>query len=154
MTVYPDASLVVAGRSDSTLNRQGVRMGSADIYAVVERFPEIADSLVIGAELADGGYAMPLFVVLSEGAALDDDLVTRIKQAVRAELSPRHVPDDVVAVPAVPRTLTGKKLEVPVKRILQGAAPEKVSSPGAVTNAEVLPWFAEYGSRLGTAGQG
>lgn len=149
VTVHADGSLVVSGRSDSTLNRMGVRMGSADIYAVVERFPEVADSLVIGAELPDGGYAMPLFVVLADGAELDDDLRARLRSAIRTELSPRHVPDDIVAVAAVPRTLTGKKLEVPVKRILQGAPPEQVTSPGAVTNAETLPWFAEYGSRLG-----
>lgn len=149
VTVYDDLSIVVAGRSDSTLNRMGVRMGSADIYAVVERFPEITDSLVIGAELPDGGYAMPLFVVLAANIQLDDTLRGRIATAIRTELSPRHVPDDIVAAPAVPRTLTGKKLEVPIKRILQGTAPAQVVSAGAITHEDMLTWYAQYGRTIG-----
>ncbi|MEV8092715.1 acetoacetate--CoA ligase [Kitasatospora sp. NPDC085879] len=144
VTVDDDLSVVVSGRSDSTLNRMGVRMGSADIYAVVEQLPEIADSLVIGAEQPDGGYWMPLFVTMADGAVLDDALRARITAAIRRELSPRHVPDAVVQVPAVPRTLTGKKLEVPVKRILQGARVEDVSSEGAVQHPDMLHWFAEF----------
>jgi acetoacetyl-CoA synthetase len=144
VTVHPDHTLVISGRSDSTLNRMGVRMGSADIYAVVEQFPEVADSLVIGTELSDGGYFMPLFVVLGEGKTLDDDLRARIAQAIRSQLSPRHVPDDLVQVPAIPRTLTGKKLEVPIKRILQGARPDDVSASGALTNPEMLEWFERF----------
>ncbi|WP_030264265.1 acetoacetate--CoA ligase [Streptomyces sp. NRRL B-24484] len=144
VTVEQDLTVVVAGRSDSTLNRMGVRMGSADIYAVVDRLPEVADSLVVGAELPDGDYHMPLFVVLAEGAVLDDALRARIATAIRHRLSPRHVPDAVVEVPAVPRTLTGKRLEVPVKRILQGAAAAEVSGEGSVTAPEMLAWFAEY----------
>ncbi|TLS46459.1 acetoacetate--CoA ligase [Streptomyces montanus] len=149
VTVHDDLSMVVAGRSDSTLNRMGVRMGSADIYAVVERFPEITDSLVIGAELPDGGYVMPLFVVLAEHIQLDDTLRGRIVTAIRTELSPRHVPDDIIAAPAVPRTLTGKKLEVPIKRILQGTAPAQVVSAGAVTHEDTLNWYARYGRTIG-----
>ncbi|GAA1079336.1 acetoacetate--CoA ligase [Kitasatospora arboriphila] len=144
VTVGDDLTVVVAGRSDSTLNRMGVRMGSADIYAVVEQLPEVADSLVVGAELPDGGYHMPLFVVLAEGAVLDNALRAGITAAIRHQLSPRHVPDTVTAVPAVPRTLTGKRLEVPVKRILQGADVAEVSGEGAVTAPEMLAWFAEY----------
>jgi acetoacetyl-CoA synthetase len=144
VTIHPDNTLVISGRSDSTLNRMGVRMGSADLYAVVEQFSEVADSLVVGTELSDGGYFMPLFVVLSEGVTLDDDLRTRMTQAIRTQLSPRHVPDDIVQVPAVPRTLTGKKLEVPVKRILQGARPDDVSASGALTNPEMLEWFERF----------
>ncbi|MFI1439701.1 acetoacetate--CoA ligase [Streptomyces fructofermentans] len=143
-TLHADLSVVVAGRSDSTLNRMGVRMGSADIYAVVERLPEVADSLVIGAEQPDGGYFMPLFVVPADSHVVDDALRGRITAAIRAHLSPRHVPDAVVPVPAVPRTLTGKKLEVPVKRILQGAPADKVSGEGAVTHPEMLRWFARF----------
>ncbi|MGW5474958.1 acetoacetate--CoA ligase, partial [Streptomyces chartreusis] len=150
VTVHPDLSVVVAGRSDSTLNRMGVRMGSADIYAVVEELPEIADSLVVGVERPDGGYFMPLFVVPADGAALDD-VRDRIRAAVRRRLSPRHVPDVILPVAAVPRTLTGKKLEVPVKRILQGARVDDVSSAGAVTHPEMLDWFAEFGRRTTTA---
>lgn len=149
VTVHDDLSIVVAGRSDSTLNRMGVRMGSADIYAVVERFPEITDSLVIGAELPDGRYAMPLFVVLAENSRLDAALRGRLIAAIRTELSPRHVPDDIVAAPAVPRTLTGKKLEVPIKRILQGTPPAQVASAGAVTHEDTLTWYARYGRTIG-----
>ncbi|MFE0460294.1 acetoacetate--CoA ligase [Kitasatospora sp. NPDC058965] len=144
VTVEDDLTVVVAGRSDSTLNRMGVRMGSADIYAVVEQLPEVADSLVVGAELSDGRYLMPLFVVLADGAVLDDGLRGRITAAIRHGLSPRHVPDVIVEVPAVPRTLTGKRLEVPVKRILQGAPVAEVSAEGAVTHPEMLAWFAEF----------
>ncbi|PKT68498.1 acetoacetate--CoA ligase [Streptomyces populi] len=152
VTVDADLSVVVAGRSDSTLNRSGVRMGSADIYAVVDQLPGIADSLVIGVEQPDGGYFMPLFVVPAEGTALDDGTRRRIAAAIRNRLSPRHVPDVIVPVPAVPRTLTGKKLEVPVKRVLQGARPGEVSSEGAVTHPEMLAWFAEFAARGAGAG--
>lgn len=147
VTVHPDLSVVVAGRSDSTLNRMGVRMGSADIYAIVEELSGVADSLVVGVERPDGGYFMPLFVVLAHGAALDDALRDRIKATVRRRLSPRHVPDVILPIAAVPRTLTGKKLEVPVKRILQGAHVDDVSSAGAVTHPEMLHWFAEFARR-------
>ncbi|MFF3448741.1 acetoacetate--CoA ligase [Streptomyces sp. NPDC002667] len=144
VTVDADLSVVVAGRSDSTLNRSGVRMGSADIYAVVDQLPGIADSLVVGVEQPDGGYFMPLFVVPAENTAFDEGLRRSVVSAIRGELSPRHVPDVIVAVPAVPRTLTGKKLEVPVKRVLQGARPGEVSGEGAVTHPEMLTWFAEF----------
>lgn len=149
VTMDPDLSVVVAGRSDSTLNRMGVRMGSADLYAVVERLPRIADSLVIGAELADGRYYMPLFVVPAEGERFDDALRDEIVGAIRHSLSPRHVPDAVVPIEAVPRTLTGKKLEVPVKRILQGARVTEVSAEGAVTRPDMLAWFAQFAAGLG-----
>jgi len=111
MTVTSDGTYTIHGRSDSTINRGGVRMGSADIYAAIEELPEIADSLVIGTEPPDGGYYMPLFVVLKPGAELSADLVTRIRKAIGRQVSPRHVPDEITAAPAVPRTLTGKKLE-------------------------------------------
>ncbi len=126
VTVTSRGSVVVHGRSDATLNRQGVRMGTGDLYAVLDRVPEVADSLVVGLELPDGrrgGYWMPLFVVLADGAELDDALRDRLRDLLRRELSPRHVPDEVVAVGAVPRTPTGKRKEVPVKRVLAGADP-------------------------------
>jgi acetoacetyl-CoA synthetase len=105
---------------------------------------------VIGTELPDGGYFMPLFVVPAEGSAIDDDLRSRVTQAIRSQLSPRHVPDDIIEVPAVPRTLTGKKLEVPVKRILQGANPGDVASGGAVTDPEMLTWFERFARERGS----
>ncbi|MFG2517585.1 acetoacetate--CoA ligase [Streptomyces sp. NPDC048527] len=147
-TVGPDLSVVVAGRSDSTLNRMGVRMGSADIYAVVEQLPQIADSLVIGAEMPDGRYFMPLFVALAEGESFDGTLRNSIATSIKNKLSPRHVPDVIVPIAAVPRTLTGKKLEVPVKRIIQGARAADVSAEGAITHPEMLAWFANFAARL------
>ncbi|RII19360.1 Acetyl-coenzyme A synthetase [Streptomyces sp. YIM 130001] len=143
ITVTDHGSVIIHGRSDSTLNRQGVRMGSADIYEVVERLPEIKESLVIGLELPDGGYWMPLFVHLAPGAELDDTLRTRIKQALREQLSPRHVPDDIIEAPGVPHTLTGKRIEVPVKRLLQGTPMEKAVNPGSVDNLDLLRFYAD-----------
>ncbi|MEU3011818.1 acetoacetate--CoA ligase [Nocardia asteroides] len=136
-------SVVVHGRSDSTLNRHGIRMGSADIYQVVEQLPEVVDSLIIGAEQADGGYWMPLFVVMPAGATLTDELRTGIVEAIRTQVSPRHVPDVIVQAPGVPRTRTGKKLEVPVKRILQGAGPAEVVDPSTVDQPLLLDWYAQ-----------
>jgi acetoacetyl-CoA synthetase len=137
-------SAVIEGRSDSTLNRQGIRFGTSELYSVVERLPEVVDSLVIGLELPDGGYWMPLFVVLTEGTELDDELRDRIRAAIRTALSQRHVPDDILAIPAVPRTLTGKKMEVPVKRLLLGWPLSEVAAPGAVADPSALDVFVEY----------
>ncbi|MFD8380458.1 acetoacetate--CoA ligase [Streptomyces sp. NPDC059679] len=146
ITVTGHGSVVVHGRSDSTLNRNGVRLGSADIHDVVERLPEIAEALVIGAEEPDGGYWMPLFVVLAAGVTLDDGLRERIKEAVRTGASPRHVPDEIIDVPVIPHTRTGKKLEVPVKRLLQGAPVEQVVNPAAVDAPELLGYYARLGA--------
>ncbi|MFE5855914.1 acetoacetate--CoA ligase [Streptomyces sp. NPDC056500] len=145
ITLTDRGSVIIHGRSDSTLNRQGVRMGSADIYEAVERLPEIRESLVIGLEEANGGYWMPLFVHLSDGAALDDSLRDRIKRTIREQLSPRHVPDEIIQIPAVPHTLTGKRLEVPVKRLLQGTPLAKAVNPGSVDDPELLAFYAELG---------
>ena len=144
VTITARGTGVVHGRSDSTLNRHGVRMGSADIYAAVESLPEVAEALVLGVEQPDGGYWLPLFVRLVEGLALDDALVDRIRAAVREQASPRHVPDEVVAVPAVPHTSTGKKLEVPLKRIAQGVPVEKALNLGSVDDPSAVRWFVEH----------
>jgi acetoacetyl-CoA synthetase len=138
ITVTERGTVVIHGRSDSTLNRQGVRMGSADIYEAVERLPEIRESLVIGIEQPDGGYWMPLFVHLADGATLDGALRERIRRTIREQLSPRHIPDDVIEVPGVPHTLTGKRLEVPVKRLLQGTPLAQAVNPGSVDDIELL----------------
>ncbi|MGW8990588.1 acetoacetate--CoA ligase [Streptomyces zhihengii] len=143
ITITDTGSVVIHGRSDSTLNRQGVRMGSADIYEAVERLPEIRESLVIGLEQPDGGYWMPLFVHLAEGTALDDGLRDRIKRTIREQLSPRHVPDEIIEVPGVPHTLTGKRIEVPVKRLLQGTPLDKAVNPGSVDNLELLRFYED-----------
>ncbi|MGW3403091.1 acetoacetate--CoA ligase [Streptomyces zhihengii] len=143
ITITDTGSVVIHGRSDSTLNRQGVRMGSADIYEAVERLPEIRESLVIGLEQPDGGYWMPLFVHLTEGTALDDGLRDRVKRTIREQLSPRHVPDEIIEVPGVPHTLTGKRIEVPVKRLLQGTPLDKAVNPGSVDNLELLRFYED-----------
>jgi acetoacetyl-CoA synthetase len=131
-----DGSSVILGRSDSTLNRNGIRMGPADIYTVVEAMPEVREALVVGIE-SDGSYYMPLFVQLAEGADADA-AAEAIRRAIRAALSPRYVPDDIIPVPAIPHTRTGKKLEVPVKRILQGQPVEMAVDPGSVDDLAAL----------------
>ncbi|MFI9646764.1 acetoacetate--CoA ligase [Streptomyces sp. NPDC052040] len=143
ITLTSRGSVIIHGRSDSTLNRQGVRMGSADIYEAVERLPEIKESLVVGIEQADGGYWMPLFVHLAPGAVLDEALLKRIKQTIREQLSPRHVPDEVIEVPGIPHTLTGKRIEVPVKRLMQGTPLEKAVNPGSIDNLELLHFYED-----------
>ena len=121
-------SCVITGRSDATLNRGGVRLGTGEFYAVVEDLPEIVDSLVVHLEDDGGGSGeLLLFVVPAPGATFDDELRGRIAGVLRSELSPRHVPDAIVAVPAIPRTLTAKKLELPVKQILRGYAARRTS---------------------------
>jgi acetoacetyl-CoA synthetase len=142
ITITGHGSIIVHGRSDSTLNRHGIRMGSADIYQAVERLPEIAEALVIGAEQPDGGYWMPLFVVLADDAELTDELRDRIKQTIRDEVSPRHVPDEIIVAPGVPHTRTGKKLEVPIKKLFQGADPARIVEKSAVDDPALLDWYA------------
>ena len=139
ITVTDDGACTITGRSDATLNRGGVRLGTSDFYAVVEAFPEVADALVV--HLDDGEDRLLLFVQLAPGVELDDELRGRIVSRLRGELSPRHVPDEIVAVPAVPRTLSGKKLEVPVKRILTGTAADVAASRGSLANPDSLRWF-------------
>ena len=142
ITITDHGSIIVHGRSDSTLNRHGIRMGSADIYQAVERLPEIAEALVIGAEQPDGGYWMPLFVVLADDAELTDELRERIKRTIRDEVSPRHVPDEIIVAPGVPHTRTGKKLEVPIKKLFQGADAARVVEKSAVDDPALLDWYA------------
>ena len=144
ITFTDDGACVITGRSDATLNRGGVRLGTSDFYAVVEAFAEVADSLVVHIEDDSGGLGeLLLFVTLVPGAELDDDLAARIRNALRTELSPRHLPDVIEAVPAVPRTLSGKKLEVPVKRILTGTPPERAASRDSLADPAALDWFAK-----------
>ncbi|WP_448626457.1 acetoacetate--CoA ligase [Geodermatophilus sp. URMC 64] len=142
---------LITGRSDSTLNRGGVRMGTADIYAAVESIPAVVDCVVLGVELPDGGYWMPLFVQLAPGEELTDELVGEIKQAIRTTASPRHVPDEVIAVPGVPHTRTGKRLEVPLKRLFQGVDPAKAVNPGAVDDASLVDTFVQMAKERGSS---
>jgi acetoacetyl-CoA synthetase len=140
VTITERGSCVISGRSDATLNRGGVRIGTAEFYAVVESMPEVTDSVVVHLEERD---ELLLFVALKDGMELQPDLVTRIRSELRDTLSPRHVPDRILAVPGVPRTLSGKKLEVPVKRILTGTPPEVAASRGSLANPESLDAFVE-----------
>jgi acetoacetyl-CoA synthetase len=138
-------SCVVTGRSDATLNRGGVRLGTGELYTVVQEFDEIVDSLVVHLEDAEGGPGeLVLFVVAAPGTALTDTLRSRLSAALRSELSPRHVPDTITAVPAIPRTMTGKKLETPVKRILQGKPADQVASRGALLDPFALDAFVAF----------
>jgi acetoacetyl-CoA synthetase len=142
LEVTDRGTLIISGRSDATLNRGGVRMGTAEFYVVVEDVPGVIDSLVVHHEDPEGGPGqLVLFVVLSEGTALDDDLRRAIAGAIREQLSPRHVPDEVHAVPLVPRTISGKKMEVPAKRILLGEPVEEVANPGAMQDPSALDAF-------------
>jgi acetoacetyl-CoA synthetase len=141
--ITPRGSAVIQGRSDSTLNRLGVRIGTSEVYSAVENLPEVRDSLVIGLELPKGGYYMPLFVVLADGVDLDTALKQKINATIRSHFSPRHVPDEIVAVPAIPRTLSDKKMEVPVKKLFMGVAVEKAANVGATRSPEAVQYFAE-----------
>jgi acetoacetyl-CoA synthetase len=132
---------IITGRSDSTLNRGGVRMGTADIYAAVESIPAVLDCVVLGVEQPDGGYWMPLFVQLVPGEELTDELRAEITAAIRQQASPRHVPDEIIAVPGVPHTRTGKRLEVPLKRLFQGVDPARAVNPGAVDDASLVDHY-------------
>ena len=134
----------VLGRSDATLNRYGIRIGTAEIYAALESVPEVADALIVNLDLPGGGFFMPLFVTLAEGAVLDDALRGTIAGRLRSEYTARHVPDTIIAVPAIPATLTGKKMEVPVRKILLGARPDDAANRNAMANPQALDAFAEY----------
>jgi acetoacetyl-CoA synthetase len=134
----------VLGRSDATLNRHGVRIGTAEVYRSLLSVPEVEDSLIVNLDLPDGGFFMPLFVKLRAGYVLDEALKERIRARMRKDYSPRHVPDKIFAVPAIPYTLTGKKMEVPVRRILMGVPADKAANRAAMSNVEALDYFIEY----------
>jgi acetoacetyl-CoA synthetase len=139
---------VILGRSDSTINRLGVRMGSSEIYSAVEDLAEVTDSLVIGIETTQGGYLMPLFVVLKDGLELDEGLKKKINTKIRITLSPRHVPDEIYAIRDVPRTLNAKKLEVPVKKILAGVPPDQAVNVDSMANPDSIGFFVELAKTL------
>lgn len=140
-----DLSSSISGRSDATLNRKGIRMGAGDIYAAVEPLAVAREALVVGAELGDD-YYMPLFVDLADGAD-PDDARRQIVAAIKHALSPRHVPDEIVFVPGIPHTRTGKKLEIPIKRLLQGELLTTAMDPGSVDDPSVLSFYAEFARR-------
>jgi acetoacetyl-CoA synthetase len=145
-----NGGFVISGRSDSTLNRGGVRMGTSEFYRVVESLPEVADSLVVDTGTLDVEGKLWLFIVLKEGVTFDDALRKTLRDTIRRELSPRHVPDEIRAVRAIPRTLNGKKVEVPVKKILLGGAVEKAASKDTLSDPTALEEFVEIGRQGGT----
>ncbi|MEM7610607.1 MAG: acetoacetate--CoA ligase [Pseudomonadota bacterium] len=141
-------SCIIYGRSDSTINRQGIRMGTSELYQVVESLPEVVDSLVVDLEFLGRDSYLPLFVVLAAGAELDERLMARIKQAVRNGLSPRHVPNDVFAVTDIPRTFSGKKMEIPVRRLLLGRDEADAINRDTMANPASIEWFIRFAARL------
>lgn len=134
----------ILGRSDSTLNRHGVRIGSAEIYRVLETMPDVIDSLVVNLELPDGHSLMPLFIRIRDGVELDSRLEREIRERLKNEATPRHVPDRLIAVPDIPYTKTGKKMEVPVKKILLGIEPDIAVDRSAMRNPGALEFFCAY----------
>jgi acetoacetyl-CoA synthetase len=142
--MLPDGACVIYGRSDATLNRGGVRMGTSEFYRAVEAFEEIADSLVVDTGRLGAEGRLILFVVPAAGAELDDDLKGRLRSALRAQLSPRHVPNEIHQVPGIPRTLSGKKLEVPVRKILLGTEPERAADPNALADPGALGYYGRF----------
>ena len=136
-----DGHCTIAGRSDATINRYGLRMGTADIYAAVESVSEVVDSLVIDLEDEQGGSQLLMFIALAKNTRLDRVVEARMSQAIRAHLSPRFIPDHYILAPGIPRTLSGKKQELPIKRLFQGLAAEKVINPDTIANPEVIPWY-------------
>jgi acetoacetyl-CoA synthetase len=147
ITETPEGGFIVHGRSDATLNRDGVRLGSAEIYDALQHVPEVRQSLVVGVELPHGGYYQPLFVTLADDVELTPELTDRINQTIREHASVRHVPDDIHLAPDIPLTHVGKKIEVPIKRLLAGG-PTTVINPQSLQNPASAEWFFDFAARL------
>jgi acetoacetyl-CoA synthetase len=149
LRIDTDGACTIYGRSDATINRSGLRMGTSEIYAAVEALPEVLDSMVIDLEFLGRESYLALFVVLREGIVLDAALETRLAAAIRTSLSPRFVPDQIVQAPEIPRTLSGKKQEVPIKKLFLGHALEKVVNREAMANPQCLDWFVRQAALHG-----
>jgi len=145
--ITPRGGAVIYGRSDATINRHGIRMGTSELYRLVEDEPEVLDSLVVDLEYLGRESWMTLFVVLREGCSLDAALTDTLRRKIRAGLSPHHVPTEIVQAPDVPRTLSGKKMEVPIKKLMLGQPLEKVANPDAMANAQCLDWYRQFAGR-------
>jgi len=144
LRITPRGGAIIYGRSDATINRHGIRMGTSELYRAVEALPEVVDSLVVDLEYLGRESYMPLFVVLREGLTLDDALTKRLKNSIKTALSARHVPNEILQVAAVPRTLSGKKMELPVKKLLMGTPADQVFKLDAMANAACVEWFSEF----------
>jgi acetoacetyl-CoA synthetase len=143
LTIGTDGSCTISGRSDATINRHGVRMGTAEIYAAIEGLPQVADSMIIDLEGDEGDSKLILFVVPAEGVSVDAEMEAAVASAIRTSLSPRFAPDLLISAPGIPRTLSGKKQELPIKRLFAGWPAAKVISADATATPEVLPWYVE-----------
>ncbi|MBV1730871.1 MAG: acetoacetate--CoA ligase, partial [Hydrogenophaga sp.] len=151
LRIHPDGSCVIYGRSDATINRHGLRMGTSELYSAVEALPEVLDSMVVDLEYLGRESYMPLFVVLRPGLTLDDPMTARINGAIRTALSPRFLPNEVLQVAEIPRTLSGKKQELPIKKLLLGQPLEKVINKEAMANPGCLDWFVDFARRRADA---
>jgi acetoacetyl-CoA synthetase len=139
--ITSNLGVIIYGRSDATLNRGGVRIGTSEIYRALDKIEEVKDSLILCIEEKDGTFWMPLFVMMKEGVMLTDDVKQKINKTLRTDYSPRHVPDEIIAVKDIPYTISGKKTETPVKKVLMGKDPKKVVSAGSLKNPESLDEF-------------
>ncbi len=144
LRITPDGQCIIYGRSDATINRHGLRMGTSEIYSAVEALPEVLDSMVVDLEMLGRPSYMPLFVVLQAGLELTEPLKQRIAQSIRQALSPRFVPDEIVAAPSIPRTLSGKKQELPIKKLMLGQPMARVLNRDAMANPGCLPWYETF----------
>jgi len=147
LRIGEDGGCVIYGRSDATINRQGLRMGTSEIYSAVEGLPEVLDSMVVDLEYLGRASYMPLFVVLRPGAPLDEAMRAKINQAIKTQLSPRFLPDDIFQVAEIPRTLSGKKQELPIKKLLLGQPLERVVNREAMANPGCLDWYVQLAQR-------
>ena len=147
LKINADGSCVIYGRSDATINRHGLRMGTSELYSAIEALPEVLDSMVVDLEYLGRESYMPLFVVLREGFTLDRAMQARINNAIEAGLSRRFLPNEMFAVPEIPRTLSGKKQELPIKKLLLGHAVEKVINKDAMANPGCLEWYLEFAGK-------
>lgn len=147
LRIHPDGSCVIYGRSDATINRHGLRMGTSELYSAVEALPEVLDSMVVDLEYLGRESYMPLFVVLRPGLALDDAMTAKINSAIRTALSPRFLPNEVLQVAEIPRTLSGKKQELPIKKLLLGQPLDKVINKEAMANPGCLDWYVDFATR-------
>lgn len=147
ISISSRGSVVIHGRSDATLNRDGVRIGTAEVYSAVDAVPQVADSLVVCVEKEGGRYYMPLFVVMKPGQVLNDEVRDAIRKSLRERYSPRHVPDEIIEVSDIPYTISGKKMEAPVKKILMGIAPAKAASRDTMRNPDALDQFLPWAGR-------
>ncbi len=152
LKITPSGGCIIFGRSDATINRHGLRMGTSELYSAVEALPEVLDSMVVDLEYLGRESYMPLFVVLRPGVALDDAMKARINGAIKTALSPRFVPNEIFQVAEIPRTLSGKKQELPIKKLLLGQPIEKVVNKDAMANPGCLDWYVDLARKRGVGG--